>query len=109
MDVALRIRDLMTDRDIKGKTLAQALGLPQSTLSGYLCGSRSIPYDVLVQIADYLQISTDYLLGRTDIPDLPLLLTKPERRLILDLRTLNPDQKAIAAQNILFMAEQNRR
>ena len=109
MDVARLIRDLMTDRDIRGKTLAQALGLPQSTLSGYLCGSRSIPYDVLVQIADYLQVSTDYLLGRTEIPHIPLRLSDSERRLILDLRTLNPDQKAVAAQNIKFMADQNRR
>ena len=109
MDVALRIRDLMTDRDIKNRTLARELGLGESTLSGYLRGVRTTPYDVLVQIADYLSVSTDYLLGRTDIPDIPLRLSDSERRLILDLRTLNPDQKAVAAHNILFMAEQNRR
>lgn len=109
MDVALRIRDLMTDRDIKNRTLARELGLGESTLSGYLRGARTTPYDVLVQIADYLSVSTDYLLGRTDIPDIPLRLSDSERRLILDLRTLNPDQKAVAAHNILFMAEQNRR
>ena len=99
----------MTDRDIKSRTLARALGLSESTLSGYLRGARTTPYDVLAQIADYLNVSTDYLLGRTDVPDIPLRLSDSERRLILDLRTLNPDQKAVAAQNILFMAEQNRR
>lgn len=109
MDVARRIRDLLTDRDIKNRTLARTLGLGESTLSGYLRGVRTMPYDVFVQIADHLQVSADYLLGRTDIPDIPLRLSDSERRLILDLRTLNPDQKAIAAQNIKFMAEQNRR
>ena len=50
-----------------------------------------------------------YLLGRTDVPEIPLRLSDSERRMILDLRTLTPDQKAVAAQNILFMAEQNRK
>ena len=109
MDVALRIRELMTDRDIKNKTVAGLLGLGESTFSGYVRGARTIPYDVLVQIADYLQVSADYLLGRTDVPDIPLRLSSAERRLILELRTLSPDQKAVAIQNIQFMAEQNRR
>jgi transcriptional regulator with XRE-family HTH domain len=109
MDVARCIRDLMTDRDIKNRTIARELGLKESTLSGYLRGERTTPYDVLVQIADYLNVSTDYLLGRTDIPDVPLRLSDSERRLILDLRTLRPDQKAVAAQTVRFMAEQNRR
>lgn len=109
MNVASRIYDLLTDRDIKHKTLAAQLGIGQSTFGNYLRGTRTIPYDVLVQIADFLNVSTDYLLGRTDIPEVPLRLSESERRLILDLRTLNPDQKAIAAQNIQFMASQNRR
>jgi transcriptional regulator with XRE-family HTH domain len=89
--------------------MARELGLVESTLSGYLRGERTAPYDVLVQIADYLNVSTDYLLGRTEISDIPLRLSDSERRLILDLRTLRPDQKAVAAQNVRFMAEQNRR
>lgn len=109
MDIARCIHTLMTDRDVKVKTLAAHLGIGSSTLSNYIHGTRSIPYDILIQIADYLNVSTDYLLGRTDVPEIPLRLSESERRLILDLRTLNPDQKAIAAQNILFMAEQNRK
>ena len=109
MDVALRIRDLLTDRDIKHKTLASHLGIGQSTFGNYIRGTRTIPYDALVQIANYLNVSTDYLLGRTDIPEVPLRLSEGERRLILELRTLNPDQKAVAAQSIQFMASQNRR
>jgi transcriptional regulator with XRE-family HTH domain len=109
MNVARCIRDLMTDRDIKNRTLARELGLVESTLSSYLRGVRTIPYDVLVAIADYLNVTTDYLLGRTDVPDVPLRLSDAERRLLLDLRTLSPDQKAVAAQNVRFMAQQNRR
>ena len=108
VDAAQRIRDLLTDRDIKHKTLAVHLGIGRSTFGNYIRGTRTIPYDVLVQIADFLNVSTDYLLGRTDIPKVPLHLSDSEHRLILELRTLNPDQKAVAAQNIRFMAEQNR-
>ena len=109
MDAAQRIRDLLTDRDIKHKAIATHLGIGQSTFGNYIRGTRTIPYDILVQIADYLDVSTDYLLGRTDVPEIPLRLSEPERRLILELRTLNPDQKAVAAQSVRFMAEQNRR
>ncbi len=109
MDVALRIRDILTDRDIRHKTLAGYLNLSQGTLSNYVRGDRTIPYDVFIKIADYLNVTTDYLLGRTDEAAVPLRLNESERHLIEDLRTLNPDQKAIAAQNIQFMAKQNRK
>ena len=109
MDVALRIRELMTDRDIKNKTVAGFLGLGESTFSGYVRGARTIPFESLVKLADLFQVSADYLLGRTDAPDIPLRLSSAERRLILELRTLSPDQKAVAAQTVQFMAEQNRR
>ena len=109
MNVGHRIRDIMTDRDIKIRTMATAIDIGESTLGAYLRGDRTMPYEVFVQLADQLNVSTDYLLERTDVPEIPLRLSDSERRLVLDLRTLNPDQKAVAAQNIQFMAGQNRR
>ncbi len=109
MNVGQRIRDIMTDRDIKIRTMAANIDIGEGTLGAYLRGDRTMPYEVLVQLSDFLNISTDYLLGRTDVPEVPLRLSEGERRLIMDLRTLNPDQKAVAAQNIQFMAAQNRR
>ena len=109
MDVALRIRDIMTDRDIHIRTMAEQIGQKEGTLGGYLRGDRTLPYDVLVRLVNQLKITTDYALGLTDNPEIPLRLSDSERRLILDLRTLNPDQKAIAAQTVQLMAEQNRR
>ena len=109
MDVARRIRDIMTDRDIKIRAMAKKIDIGEGTLGAYLRGERTTPYDILVQLAEQLEISTDYILGRTDVPDIPLRLSDSERRLILDLRTLNPEQKAIAAHTVWFMAEQNRK
>ena len=109
MYIGERIKNLLTDRDEKQKEMAEEIGIHPGTLSGYLTDKHQMPFDVLVQIANHLKVTTDYLLGCTDVPDIPLRLSDSERRLILDLRTLNPDQKAIAAQNIRFMAEQNQR
>lgn len=89
--------------------IAKLLHVADNTVSGYVNDKSEMTFDALVKLADLFQVSTDYLLGRTDMPEIPLRLSESERRLILDLRTLNPDQKAIAAQNIQFMASQNRR
>ena len=37
--------------------------------SHYENGKRDIPTDVLIKLADYYNVSVDYLLGRTDNPD----------------------------------------
>ncbi len=47
--------------------LAKKCKFPRPTLTNYISGSRSVPLDKLVAIADVLGVSTDYLLGRTEI------------------------------------------
>ena len=60
-----RIKNLREDSDISQKELADALGISQRAYSHYENGTRKIPLDILVTLADYYQCSTDYLLGRT--------------------------------------------
>ncbi len=60
-----RIKDLREDSDIKQKELADALGISQRAYSHYENGTRKIPLDILVALAEYYGCSTDYLLGRT--------------------------------------------
>lgn len=109
MTLGERIKLLQEAKNISNKTIAKLLHVADNTVSGYVNDKSEMTFDSLTKLADLFQVSTDYLLGRTDIPEVPLRLSESERRLILDLRTLNPDQKAIAAQNIQFMAGQNRR
>lgn len=61
-----RIRDLREDRDLKQKDLANYLQCTQVCYSRYERGSREIPIDVLIQLAEFYGTSVDYLLGRTD-------------------------------------------
>lgn len=60
-----RIKDLRDDLDLKQKELADILGISQRTYSHYENGTRKIPLDILVALADYYNCSTDYMLGRT--------------------------------------------
>lgn len=57
------LRDLREDNDIKQKTIADYLGVSQQTYSNYENGRREIPVWVLVKVAQYYKVSTDYLLG----------------------------------------------
>lgn len=62
-----RLRSLIEEADIEGKEFAKALHVQPSTVSNWLGGVRFPKDDVLIQIADYFSVTTDYLLGRTDI------------------------------------------
>ena len=60
------IRDMREDRDLKQKTVAEYLNVSQQTYSNYETGRRNIPVWVVVALAKYYKVSTDYLL-RTDL------------------------------------------
>lgn len=46
------------------------LHLNQNSISRYETGEREAGYETLIMIADYFQVSIDYLLGRTDNPEM---------------------------------------
>ena len=66
-----RIYDLREDRDIKQKAVAEYLGMDPTVYRRYEKGVRSVPVYVVIKLADYYKVSTDYLLGRTDDPTPP--------------------------------------
>lgn len=60
------IRDLREDNDLTQQDIAQVLGCTQTAYSLYEIGKRDIPTQVLIKLADYYNVSVDYLLGRTN-------------------------------------------
>ncbi len=62
----LRIRDLREDADLTQAQVGKAINVPQRTYAYYESGQRMIPPQVLCALADFYQVSVDYLLGRTD-------------------------------------------
>lgn len=64
----MRLRDLRIKRNLTQQRLAIDLGMNQNTLSRYETGQRQADYDTLIRIADYFDVSIDYLLDRTNNP-----------------------------------------
>lgn len=69
-ELGSRITSALALRGKKQKELANAIGVTDNTISYYCSGSRSPNIEQLLNIADYLDVSTDYLLGRTSDPNL---------------------------------------
>lgn len=58
------IRNLREDKDKTQVELAKYLNITQTTYSKYELGRISIPIDVVIKLADYYDVSLDYLVGR---------------------------------------------
>lgn len=67
-----RLRDLREDGDLTQQTVADILNMHRSVYRRYESGQRETPAWVVVKLADYYHVSTDYLLGRTDDPTPPV-------------------------------------
>ena len=63
----MRLKDLREDADIKQKDIANYLHIKQNTYSQYENGQRQLPIDVLITLAKFYNVSTDYILGLTNI------------------------------------------
>ena len=65
--IGKRINTLRKENDLLQKDLAQKLSLSQQTISLYEAGKREPDYETLNIIAKFFNVSTDYLLGNSDI------------------------------------------
>lgn len=61
-----RIRDLREDADLTQKQVGEAINVPPRTYAYYESGQRMVPPQVLCALADFYNVSVDYILGRTD-------------------------------------------
>lgn len=59
------IRSLRIDNGYTQKQIAELLGISQNTYSQYEIGVLNYPVDALMKLADFYNVSIDYLLGRT--------------------------------------------
>ncbi len=63
-----RIRDLREDKDLTQKEMGLILSCSQRVYSNYERGDIDIPTSVLIKLADFHNVSVDYLLERTNNP-----------------------------------------
>ncbi len=61
-----RIRNLREDRDLRQIDVAKATGIDQKTLSNYETGKTNPDSYALIKLADFFDVTIDYLVGRSD-------------------------------------------
>lgn len=64
------LRAIREDRDIKQKDIAKVLNVSQNTYSQYETGVISLTAEILIKLSDYYNVSIDYLLDRTNNPEI---------------------------------------
>lgn len=64
-----RIRALREDHDRTQQELADILHINRRTYSAYENGVNAVPIDILIALAGFYHVSTDYLLNLTDQPE----------------------------------------
>lgn len=66
MDYKLRIRDLREDHDKTQQNIADILGTSQTMYARYERGASELPVRHLIRLAEYYDVSMEYIVGLTD-------------------------------------------
>ena len=61
-----RIRELREDHDLTQFQMGKILSCSQRVYSNYERGELDIPTEILIKLADFYEVSVDYLLNRTE-------------------------------------------
>lgn len=79
-----RLRDLREDADLTQKEVGTILNTTQQQYAKYELGVQEIPTHHLIRLAEYYDVSIDYIVGRLDWEDVQLLRVfqhwKPEQK-----------------------------
>lgn len=65
----MKLREIRKERGISQLKLALDLNTSQNTISRYETGEREPGINELIKLADYFNVSIDYLVGRTSNPE----------------------------------------
>lgn len=63
-----RLRDLREDMDLTQDQLVKILKMHKTTYTNYEQGKREPPFELIIKLAKFYNVSTDYIAGLTDIP-----------------------------------------
>ncbi len=98
-DFAKTLKETIESRNISQKWLADAADTKEATISRYVTGVNKSPnVDILINIAKALNVSTDFLLGLTDVPNFSSDVSKEERILLSAFRKASDRDVAVIWQ-----------
>lgn len=105
-----RIRDLREDIDKTQEKLAKELKMHTTTYARYETGENRVPFDFVISIANYYNVSLDYIAGRTNDKrgfnksDLP----QSEIELLKKFRSLSESGKGKILERMAVIEEHER-
>lgn len=113
-----KLKSLRIKYDLTLEELANNIGTTKATLSRYENSDRSPNVEILIRLADYFNVTTDYLLGRHNInldiltdatkdDDNSIILTKEDQNKAIDLintfvRNQIPDKLRLSMLNLVI-------
>lgn len=103
------LSELREEHGLKQTDLAKILHISNSSISAYENGTRLPNVEILMAMAKYFNVTTDYLLGITKNPISPNILSQQFARnysvgeLLVSLQSLLPAQKDAVAEIIMSM------
>ena len=99
-----RFKQLRKEKKLSQAKIAEDLDMSQATIASWENGSRMPLADMMPHIADYFRVSTDYLLGTSDVPDLVKDETVPltdEVRILAEGIDKLPQRQKEMAMNVV--------
>lgn len=105
MNFSERLQELQAHSKVSKIAVVRATGIPRTTYYYYLQGRQDPPTSALIALADYFNVSIDYLIGRTDDPhgqaispsppDPPAIKRIKEKLLTLDTNALKEVERYV--------------
>lgn len=105
MDTLTKILGIMKEQRVSQQEICQYLNLTKQTFSDWKSGKSESYLKYLPQIADYLDVSVDYLLGKTPSPERENI-PEDEKRLRELLSQMSEEQLQTALKIISAIAEE---
>lgn len=68
LDFGSNLKQIRTSEHLTQKQLAEATNLGVRTIQQYEANDRKPTFDALIALADYFNVSIDYLVGRSEDP-----------------------------------------
>lgn len=99
-DFKEKIRELRKNKGYFQKDIAKALNIEVNTYGAWERGNSEPPIDIIRKLADFYNVSTDYLFDREE-EDGRIIIQEPElpsdeKKILEEYRTLSPELKALS-------------
>lgn len=99
-NIGLKIKITLKRMKITQKEFSERLGIPKSSLSAYLSGTREIPFRVLVMMCRELNLDLNAMFN---ISNDNVLIEADEMAIIKSFRNIKKKDRTIVAQSIINM------